>query len=377
MKMRMKLGFYLLYALVNVGIFALGFYNIKNIVKIYNYTESVNLLILHTANLNNSIQEHYTTDLTDTNYFKTGISKSIDDYNKYLALTKEEANKILHSDMAADFGYNFKINTLMQNYIDYDFNFNKLLKLYKYKGFIDYGKEGEMRQNAHFLERQKDLSIEHILKLRRYEKDYLLRKSENYIQKHRLEVQELEKEINKSNSPNAKEKLMALKNYESSFANIVNANNQINEIQKENINLLKQNISPILTNIISSIKLKKEVLVNNCIRDFSILSLFFLLSIIILGFKISQFYNQSTETINLYIRNILRRNYNNNSLNSELITEYNLTKTAMYIEKLETILKTVRPTPENFKEDTSIQVGNNKSNVKVANSVSKNFTKLV
>jgi signal transduction histidine kinase len=64
----------------------------------------------------------------------------------------------------------------------YNREFDRTVDAILLRGFKDYGKEGEMRDNIHFIEDSRaDLPLELVLTLRRHEKDFILRKEEKYI----------------------------------------------------------------------------------------------------------------------------------------------------------------------------------------------------
>lgn len=64
----------------------------------------------------------------------------------------------------------------------YGQKFKQLITYYKYKGFKDYGFEGKMRDYIHMVYEHGDRDIQFLtLKLRRHEKDFLMRKDPTYI----------------------------------------------------------------------------------------------------------------------------------------------------------------------------------------------------
>jgi len=65
----------------------------------------------------------------------------------------------------------------------YDSIFKNIVNKVKERGYRDYGLEGAMRSRAHEIEKRKLLSEVDYLRLRRHEKDYLLRADSIYIDK--------------------------------------------------------------------------------------------------------------------------------------------------------------------------------------------------
>ncbi|MEL6133061.1 MAG: histidine kinase dimerization/phospho-acceptor domain-containing protein, partial [Bacteroidota bacterium] len=73
--------------------------------------------------------------------------------------------------------------------------FGQLVVNIKKRGYLDYGCAGCMRRTAHWLEDQQDVSLEDVLMLRRYEKDYFLRFGNQYTQIVQDQIQKLKDEI--------------------------------------------------------------------------------------------------------------------------------------------------------------------------------------
>ncbi len=375
MKRSFKVGFYVVFGVVNIGIFIFGVYNIKNIIKIYQYSESVNLLFYHTSNMNNAIQKYFLDDIGDSQYHKTNHSAALSDYDKFFTLVKNEADKITHAEVAKDFGINQQINTLLQSYISFDANFKKISNRYKFKGFIDYGMEGEMRKSVHALEQKKDLlPLVYILKLRRSEKDYLLRKDAIYIRKLQDALGELKHYINQQTfDKTTKEELdKCLYDYEVSFLSIVKTNEEIKSLQAQNISLMDAQINPMLGTIVLSIKTKKEKLIDNSIRDFIFLSLIFLASTLIIGYKINQYKNQHIEEIEQYLHNIIRCDFNSQVLAAKLNASPSTRRLSIYLQRLESVVKRQDCCkPVNVPTQKTL-----KASV-FANVTTQNFTKLI
>ena len=63
----------------------------------------------------------------------------------------------------------------------YRYNFRQVVVLTRNRGFKDYGKEGDMREIAHFLETSGKVSMIDLLTLRKHEKDYISRKETIYV----------------------------------------------------------------------------------------------------------------------------------------------------------------------------------------------------
>lgn len=121
-------------------------------------------------------------ETVNNNFFKTGKSslltqhqELIDDIKKMLYDIKVvQAN--FHEEENKD-----RINKIDSTLLHYNDNFNQYLHIVFVRGFRDYGLEGKMRDKAHLLENMSLISKEELLYLRRFEKDFFLRRDTIYV----------------------------------------------------------------------------------------------------------------------------------------------------------------------------------------------------
>jgi hypothetical protein len=99
------------------------------------------------------------------------------------------------------------------------------------RGFKDFGIEGKMRGYAHQLEQMKQIDLDRVLLLRRWEKDYMLRNDTTYIQRFEKVLQSLKNDYQYS-----KEITEILDNYWVSFRTIVNLDKIIGKKVNEGLN---------------------------------------------------------------------------------------------------------------------------------------------
>ncbi len=107
----------------------------------------------------------------------------------------------------------------------YNTTFNRVKEKIIYRGFKDYGLEGRMRKFAHELERHTEaVSMTNILSLRRHEKDYFLRKEEQYKNLFNTRAEELIQELSHQSASSFV--IHLLKSYKDNF-------NQLSRIDEE------------------------------------------------------------------------------------------------------------------------------------------------
>ncbi|MBC7863549.1 MAG: SpoIIE family protein phosphatase [Bacteroidia bacterium] len=155
------------------------FYNKRNnIAKSIRKTDDQRVLALKNFKL---VDDFLTFETRNENYFKTGksrIKEDLTENHKVLIENLEQAATGFSSE-------NKDVKGLLDSALFYQKRYYKnfLLTeaLIKEKGFKDFGVEGKMRKFAHELMEIKNLSVENeVLMLRRHEKDFIIRKEEEY-----------------------------------------------------------------------------------------------------------------------------------------------------------------------------------------------------
>lgn len=142
--------------------------------------------------------------------------------NIYKEINILEENKKIKSFQAKK-----DLDLLVENLQSHEKQFKKIYDLVIYRGFKNYGIEGEMRKSIRQLEiiaEKNNISLIKILMLRRHEKDFIIRKEPQYVHKNEELWNSLYEEIETQNTRLPKEKqeiLKALKNYKNTFFALV------------------------------------------------------------------------------------------------------------------------------------------------------------
>jgi hypothetical protein len=111
----------------------------------------------------------------NSEFYKSGESKFLTRHDSII--TKLNGLFQIFSDEEAEEG------SIAADLKQYDSIFGDIVAKIKERGYRDYGLEGKMRDKAHQIEKKKLLSDVDYLRLRRHEKDYLLRADSMYINK--------------------------------------------------------------------------------------------------------------------------------------------------------------------------------------------------
>lgn len=121
-------------------------------------------------------------EIHNYDFFKTGESQLLTERNTIAQDVKDQMRGLRQSMIANDFRIDHEFEIIDSLLTEYNQTFQQLSDRIFLRGFKDFGLEGEMRFQAHALEKQQDIiELTDLLTLRRHEKDFMLRKEETYL----------------------------------------------------------------------------------------------------------------------------------------------------------------------------------------------------
>lgn len=163
-------------------------------------------------------------------FFKSGNSIYIKQLNANAKDIERQLNSFKQLSNKRQDEINTQIYIFERHLNSYHQNLRKLVALTRKLGFKDYGTIGKMREHIHAVENSPyPYNFSQMLMLRRHEKDFLLRKQEQYVKKHQQTTADLINSIEtKSYKPKKKEQLLAhLKAYKAGFNKLVTLHKKI------------------------------------------------------------------------------------------------------------------------------------------------------
>ena len=179
-----------------------------------------------------------------------------------------------------------KIVALFDKLSRIDQKFSELQKLELERGFKDYGLEGLMRKDIHWIEMNNSIPWFEMLMLRRHEKDYIIRQQDKYVNKHKLLISKL---LEKENiSRQSKRKLVF---YRAKFERLVKLDNKIGK--KGDNGLIKElkttyaEIEFLLSDIIRLGKLKQNSMIESYKYAYISFAVVFIFISFIIGLYVS------------------------------------------------------------------------------------------
>ncbi|MDX2302546.1 MAG: ATP-binding protein [Microscillaceae bacterium] len=132
-------------------------------------------------------------------FYEKGKSTYWDEQKKLHADIRQDIKDIKELDDLKIMVNQSEMDGLSNKIIAFDQVFERLVNAIQRRGFKDYGIEGEMRDLIHEVESYQDrLNLGSILTIRRHEKDFIIRKQEDYVSKLAQAADRLKSEIKTS-----------------------------------------------------------------------------------------------------------------------------------------------------------------------------------
>ncbi len=207
------------------------------------------------------------------------------------------------------------INRLTQNIREHSNLYDSISFCIRHRGFKDYGLEGKMRKEIHFIENHSPFeNLAGILMLRRHEKDYFLRKQSSYISKVEKQLNHLRQCVIDCKIDTIQKKIYtkSLDKYDYYFSEIVRYENIIGITRNSGLNAAITNHSKEIITTIDNIKTQIKTALNSRIYIISSLytvSIIMLLSLLGLSFYSSRQLGVPMQKLTNSIRESVKNNF--------------------------------------------------------------------
>ena len=151
----------------------------KSIEDYHSNLKTARILLLESNQLKEDI---FIGENNNDEFFRVHNSKVEKAFKDLNSKTVYYIHLLEKSDITAAYTLNWKVTKLKLQLNKFNQTYNKLIYLYKLKGFKDYGIEGKMRKHAHDVFDYNNTYVKLLcLMLRKHEKDFLLRKDLQYV----------------------------------------------------------------------------------------------------------------------------------------------------------------------------------------------------
>jgi serine phosphatase RsbU (regulator of sigma subunit) len=141
----------------------------------------------------NRIKEDlFLSELINSRFYEQNPSPQEKKLDVYFNKTTHLLQQLQRSKLGLRSNYQNEISNASLKLVEYRATFKQLISLFKYKGYKNYGIEGEMRDHIHRIMKYPDQQIKYYsLLLRRNEKDFIIRKEIAYITNFNTNISEL------------------------------------------------------------------------------------------------------------------------------------------------------------------------------------------
>ncbi|MCU0391156.1 MAG: SpoIIE family protein phosphatase [Thermoflexibacter sp.] len=205
----------------------------------------------------NKLEKDFLSDETiNVDFYRSGHSDYLHQRTKIIDIINSRLDRLAKLSKIENFDLQDNINLIKDNLLIYNQTFGKLYELIRLRGFKDYGLEGQMRESIHALEEspyQFNMSL--LLMARRHEKDFMLRKDEEYASKNISTLKKLEADIDaKVTDLQAKREMNQLiVKYRETFLKLINVEKEIGFDNQSGIKRKLKKISDTLFNQIDTL----------------------------------------------------------------------------------------------------------------------------
>ena len=226
-KLQLYFSVYLLLTALIIGSIFMFYEKQERIEKIIDLLTELHIDI---QTLSGIEKDFFIYETINTVFFETGKSEYLENRTQKLYAIQHNLIALQNRKELRNEDIDKKLFQLKQAVGEYEVLFERLVQLTQRKGHKDYGKIGQMRTFIHTIENSGlPFRRDKLLTIRRHEKDFMIRKEEEYINKLSFSVQELRTEINETikDKKRQKEMLTLLQNYHYAFLDMVDYEKQI------------------------------------------------------------------------------------------------------------------------------------------------------
>lgn len=309
--------------------------------KITNVTARIYELHLDVQKDFNITDAFFTYDASNTDFFETRRSSLLEDHDQWVEEIRDALFELNNDSLVARMNVREQLESLATDFDTYVSTVNQIVKLTLIRGFKDYGVVGKMRGFVHRLENFSEVDQTYVLKLRRHEKDYIIRNEVQYVNKLNTLGEAFRNEIlmNPAAPVQRKDSIVRiLDNYLQEFNNLVAIDHQIGlktpeSGKKSQLDELETRIEKRFNQVIDTAEYRRNVLFRYLEIFYAFFFLVFLAVSVFLSRIISRYISAPLSTLTSHIKKLSENNlepddqleqYFNNYESSVLYQEFKL-----------------------------------------------------
>ncbi|OJJ21079.1 hypothetical protein BKI52_10940 [marine bacterium AO1-C] len=259
---------------------------------------------------------HYET--INPQFYKTGKSQLVVDHHNKIGKLKNEFEKLRKIREIQSSSLDKEVKEVENLISRADVTFKSIVEKIAIKGFKDYGLIGKMRKHIHGIEsaeKQFRLDLAKILMIRRYEKDFLLRKDDRYLAKLTGAVELLKADIKgKIFNPATRDSIVGLVDaYQANFAEMVKVDKEVGVENtsglKHQLALMLKTLSQNIRQISGELSIASDSLARNVRTTLLIITGVFLVLIIVLIYVVIRQLSNPIRDLSESINNVIEQNF--------------------------------------------------------------------
>jgi len=268
-----------------------GYYSINRIQEIAGVKETFKNINEIVLKMRKSEKDFLMRDIVSEKFMSSGESKYVKAIDDLIRKEDSLITTLVDSRWSDKLSIKGDLLELNKNLIGYHTSFNKIVKSYQTRGYVDFGLEGELRKAIHAVEHSDyDVDQVRLLTLRRHEKDFFLRKNMETVAKFDKEIEKFIGDF--GNSSQAQAIKAKLATYEEKFHDVIKIEESIGFNETSGLmgemraNIHK--IEPALDKLEQTVEATTEEIVFQTIMTFAIVFLVELVIGIILAIQFSK-----------------------------------------------------------------------------------------
>ncbi len=254
----------------------------------------------------------FTYEASNLEFFNTRKSSLLEDHDQQVKEISKALMDLHAGSVIRRMNVQEALDSLETDFNTYVATVDQIVRLTLVRGFKDYGIVGEMRDYAHQLERFPELDQTYVLKLRRHEKDYIIRNEQQYVIKLNALGNTFRDIINRDPGISYQRKdsiTKILDNYLEKFNNLVDIDNRIGlktpeSGTKSQLDELENRIENRFNEIINTAEYKKNQLFTYLEIFYAFFFVVFLLVSIFLSRVISRYISAPLTTLTSHIKKL-------------------------------------------------------------------------
>ncbi len=253
-------------------------------------------------------------DQNNIDFFTTGNSKHLNLHKKYMHGIKDELKDLRSNTTLSSSSIKKDLSRALNKFEAYDFIFDRLVSLVRHRGFQKLGLLGEIDDFVNKIDQNNLINTQpEWISLRRAEKDFHLRKEEQYIQQFKQMndslLYKIDSQENKTNEQ--KEASRLLKLYRVKFLRLVESHKEIGTTSNQGVTgqlaKLSQEVAQVVNTVNQKITTQTHSFILSLRLTLAFVLLLFITINIILGYyvihKMGKPINNLSESIHQVIEN--------------------------------------------------------------------------